>query len=402
MVKEFTSKVREKACGQEVLASLTPAQQVIKIVNSELVTLMGGGQSRLNMAPSPPTVIMLVGLQGSGKTTTCAKLAHHLRRQGRNPLLVACDVTRPAAVKQLSVLGKSLDIRVFEPGPSERPVDIALGACNEARMRGHDVVIIDTAGRLHIDDELMAELEEMKRAIRPHEVLLVADAMMGQDAVNVAGSFARRLGLDGVILTKLDGDARGGAALSIKAVTGCPIKFVGVGEKPEALEPFHPDRMASRILGMGDVLSLIEKAESALSEEEALKLTRKLKAKEFTLEDFMGQLRQLRKMGPLDEILSMLPGFGSVKALRNLKVDEKQFVKAEAIINSMTPGERRDPSIIDGSRRRRIARGSGTTIQDVNALLKQFDQVRKLVRQIGDLEKNPRKGLGPLGLPFLR
>lgn len=401
VVRDFINKVREKATGQQVLESLTPAQQVIKIVNSELVDLMGGGQSKLELAPSPPTVVMMVGLQGSGKTTTCAKLGNLLRQQGHNPVLVACDVTRPAAVKQLAILGENLSLGIIEPNPGEKPVEIALRAREEAVRRGYDVVIIDTAGRLHVDDEMMAELEEMKARVHPHSVLLVADAMMGQDAVNVASTFASRLGIDGVILTKLDGDARGGAALSIKAVTGCPIKFVGVGEKTDALEPFHPDRMASRILGMGDVLSLIEKAEATMSAEEAKKLAQKVRSKEFTLEDFLEQMRQVRKMGPLEDLLAMLPGFGRNKALRNLKVDEKQFVKIEAIINSMTREERRNVAIIDGSRRKRIARGSGTQISDVNALLKQFEQVRKMLRHIGDLEKTTRGG-GQFGLPFLR
>ncbi|HHV61890.1 MAG TPA: signal recognition particle protein [Firmicutes bacterium] len=400
VVKSFITSVKDKAIGQEVLSSLTPGQLVIKIVHNELINLMGGSQAKVNFAPHPPTVIMLVGLQGSGKTTTASKLANYLKGQGRKPLLVAADTQRPAAVKQLQVLGEGVGVPVFAMGERESPVKIARAAVSGASSRGCDVVIIDTAGRLHIDEELMAELADIKAAVNPHEILLVVDAMTGQDAVNVASSFNERLGLDGIILTKLDGDARGGAALSVKAVTGKPIKFVGVGEKASALEPFHPDRMASRILGMGDILSLIEKAEAAMDVREAKKLQERLGASDFNFEDFIVQLRQVRKMGPLDELISMIPGLGSSKALKGLKVDEKEFSRIEAIINSMTPAERRNPSIIDGSRRRRIAKGSGTKIQDVNALLKQFEQVRKLMKQAGAIERGARRG--GLSLPFFR
>ncbi|MEW5761762.1 MAG: signal recognition particle protein [Bacillota bacterium] len=391
VVKDFVAGVHRRAVGQEVLNSLTPAQQVVKIVREELVELMGGVNARLNLAPKPPTVLMLVGLQGSGKTTTAAKLANYLKKQGRRSLLVAADIYRPAAVEQLQLLGKRIDVEVFHVGDAD-PVAIARAAVAHAGSSALDAVVIDTAGRLHIDDQMMGELERIKDAVRPHEILLVVDAMTGQDAVRVAESFHSRLGLDGVILTKLDGDTRGGAALSVRAVTGCPIKFVGVGEKLDALEPFYPDRMADRILGMGDVLTLIEKAQAAFDAEKAAALQKKLRRAEFDLDDFREQLRQFRKMGPLDEILGMLPGFGNLKKLKpELALDEKELVTVEAIINSMTPEERRAPEIIDGSRRRRIARGSGTTVQDVNRLLKQFEQTRKMIRQLRDLEKGARK-----------
>ncbi|ACX52518.1 signal recognition particle protein [Ammonifex degensii KC4] len=380
VVKDFIARIKERAVGQEVIQSLSPAHQVVKIVRDELVSLMGGQSARLNLAPKPPTVVMLVGLQGSGKTTTAAKLALSLKKQGRRPLLVAADVYRPAAVKQLQVLGEQIQVPVWSrPG---NPVEIAASAMHEANHKGYDVVIIDTAGRLHINEELMQELEEIKARVKPHEVLLVVDAMTGQDAVTVAETFHQRLGLDGVVLTKLDGDTRGGAALSIRAVTGCPIKFVGVGEKLDMLEPFHPDRMADRILGMGDVLTLIEKAQSTIDAEQAAAMQKRLLSDDFNLEDFLEHLRQFRKMGPLEHILSLLPGFGGVKKLKEeLQFDEKELIRVEAIINSMTPEERRHPEIIDGSRKRRIARGSGTTVQDVNRLLKQFEQTKKLIRQ---------------------
>lgn len=408
VVKDFVSKVQERAVGQEVLKSLTPAQQVIKIVNEELTILMGGEQSKIKIASKPPTVIMLVGLQGAGKTTTAGKLANVLRKQGRRPLLVAGDIYRPAAIKQLQVLGEQLDLPVFSLGDKQSPVNIARAAVEHAKNHGNDMVIIDTAGRLHVDEELMQELSDIKENVEPDEILLVVDAMTGQDAVNVAQTFNEQLGLTGVILTKLDGDTRGGAALSVKAVTGCPIKYAGVGEKLDALEPFHPDRMAGRILGMGDVLSLIEKAQDSFDEEKVKQLEKKIRQQQFTLEDFLEQLQQMKSMGPMEEILSLLPGMGNVKQLKNLQVDEKELVRTEAIIQSMTPEERRRPEIINGSRKKRIAAGSGTRVQDVNKLLKQFNQAKKLMRQLaGDQNKlakrmsKKRKKSG-FGLPFFR
>jgi len=400
VVKDFVARVRERAVGQEILANLNPAHQVIKIVREELTALMGGQDARLNTAAKPPTVIMMVGLQGSGKTTTAAKLSLLLKKQGRRPLLVAADIYRPAAVKQLQVLGEQIQVPVFSREGD--PVAIAVGAVEEAGKKGYDPVIIDTAGRLHINEELMAELERIKAAVKPHEILLVVDAMTGQDAVRVAETFHQRLGLDGVVLTKLDGDTRGGAALSIRAVTGCPIKFAGVGEKLEMLEPFHPDRMADRILGMGDILTLIEKAQNTLDAQQAVEMQKRIKSADFNLEDFLTQLRQFKKMGPLDHILSMLPGFGGMKKLREeFQFDERELVWAEAIINSMTPEERRHPEIIDGSRRRRIARGCGLTVQDVNRLLKQFEQTKKLVRQLTSFEKGFKKGAKLGRFPFM-
>ncbi|BDG60604.1 signal recognition particle protein [Caldinitratiruptor microaerophilus] len=406
VVKDFIARVRERAVGAEVLESLTPAQQVIKIVYEELTALMGGEHAKLSVAPKPPTVILLVGLQGSGKTTHAGKLAVHLRKQGRRPLLVAADVYRPAAVRQLQVLGEKAGVPVFQMGQQD-PVAIARAGVEHARSTGLDTVIVDTAGRLHVDDELMGELERIKAAVSPHEVLLVVDAMAGQDAVNVAEEFHRRLGIDGIILTKLDGDQRGGAALSVRAVTGRPIKFAGTGEKLDALEPFHPERMASRILGMGDVLTLIEKAQEAVDAEKAMALAKKLAKDQYTLEDFRDQLRQMRRLGPLEQILSMIPGLGRLRELQDLKVDEKELARVEAIINSMTVQERRHPEIIDGSRRRRIAAGSGTRVADVNRLLRQFEDTRRLMKQMSSMErtlarrggKGPRlPGLGP-GLP---
>jgi len=401
VVKDFVAKVRERAVGHEVLDSLTPAQQVIKIVNDELTALMGGTQSRIAISPKPPTVIMLVGLQGAGKTTTAGKLALHLKKQNKRPLLVAADVYRPAAITQLQVLGEKLDIPVFAPGDQEKPVAIARKAVEHALAYANDIVIIDTAGRLHINAELMDELKAIKQTVRPHEILLVVDAMTGQDAVTVAESFNSDLGLDGVILTKLDGDARGGAALSVKAVTGCPIKFAGMGEKLEALEPFHPDRMASRILGMGDVLSLIEKAEAAIDIEKAQALEKKLRKEEFTFDDFLDQLQQVRKLGSIDQILGMIPGMGGLtKKLQGAEFDENQLKQVEAIIRSMTKKERRNPDIINGSRRRRIAAGSGTRVQDVNRLLKQFADARKMMKQFQQAQKSGKKG--GFRLPFMR
>lgn len=399
VVKDFIAKVKERAVGQEVLSSLTPAQQVIKIVHEELTRLMGDTQSRLSIASRPPTVIMLVGLQGAGKTTTAGKLAHMLQQRQKKPLLVAADIYRPAAIKQLQVLGEQLHISVFVMGSRISPVNIATAAVEHARTHGLDPVIIDTAGRLHINAELMEELKNIKAAVHPHEILLVLDSMTGQDAVNAAEHFNADLGIDGVILTKLDGDARGGAALSVKAVTGCPIKFVGVGEKLDALEPFFPDRMASRILGMGDVLSLIEKAESAISREKAQELEKKLRKEDFTLDDFLDQMQQMRKMGPLDQILSMLPGAGKLKKMPGLDVSEKEFKRLEAVIQSMTRQERRNPAIIDGSRRKRIAQGSGTRVQDVNRLLKQFAEAKKMLKRLGTMQKEGKKAA--FKLPFL-
>lgn len=401
VAKGFVAKVKEKAVGVEILESLTPAQGVIKIVNQELIDLMGHEVEKLAMAPQPPTAYMIVGLQGSGKTTTCGKLALYLKEQGKRPLLAAADVYRPAAIKQLEVLGSQLEVPVFSMGSKTDPVDIAVGSINFACTQGHDVVILDTAGRLHIDQDMMGELCRIKEKVKPVEILLVLDSMMGQDAVNLGTEFDKILSLTGIILTKLDGDARGGAALSVRSVTGKPIKLVGVGEKLSALEPFHPNRMASRILGMGDVLTLIEKAEAAFDAEKAAQLEEKLRKVEFTLDDYLLQLQQVRKMGPLDELLSMLPAnlFGGgkmAKELRNAKVDESELVKVEAIINSMTKEERIHPSIISGSRRRRIAKGSGTTPADVNQVLRHFEQIKKLFKQFGDLEKAQKRGLRPI------
>ncbi|GAW92822.1 signal recognition particle protein [Calderihabitans maritimus] len=413
VVKDFIGKIKERAVGEEILKSLTPAQQVIKIVNDELTQLMGGTQSKINLVSKPPTVIMLVGLQGAGKTTTAAKLANLLRKQGRRPLMVGADVYRPAAIKQLQVLGEQTGIPVFSLGEKQNPVDISLAAVEYARQGGYDVVTIDTAGRLHINEELMNELVQIKEKVKPHEILLVVDAMTGQDAVNVAKTFHERLGLDGVILTKLDGDTRGGAALSVKAVTGCPIKFVGMGEKVDALEPFYPDRMASRILGMGDILTLIEKAQANIDQEKARQMEQKILQEKFTLEDFLEQLQQMKSLGPLEEIIGMIPGLAGAKQLKNLQFDERELVRIEAIIQSMTPEERRNPEIINSSRKRRIARGSGTTVQDVNRLLKQFFQTQKLMKQLGGMAgfggrgkfkkgkkgKKAKKGIFPF--PFL-
>lgn len=402
VVKDFVKRIKERAIGQEVMSSLTPGQHVIKIVNEELTELMGGTQSRIMISPKPPTVIMLVGLQGAGKTTTAGKLARMLKKQGKNPLLVAGDIYRPAAIKQLQVLGEQLSIPVFSKGQDVSPVQIAEEAIAHAKSYTNDVVIIDTAGRLHINEQLMDELKSIKRTVQPHEVLLVVDAMTGQDAVNVAEAFNNDLGVDGTILTKLDGDARGGAALSIKAVTGCPIKFAGMGEKLDALEPFHPDRMASRILGMGDVLSLIEKAQSTFDMEQAEELERKMRKDDFTLDDFLTQMQQVRKLGSFEQILGMIPGMGGIKKqLGDIDFDGKEIRQIEAIIRSMTPKERRDISIINGSRRKRIALGSGTRVQDVNKLLKQFGEARKMMKKMRSM-KNSKRGLGGFKLPFMK
>ena len=399
VVKDFIKRIRERAVGQDVLSSLTPAQHVIKIVHNELAELMGGSQSKINVAQTPPTVVMMVGLHGAGKTTTSAKLATLLRKQGRRPLLVACDVYRPAAIKQLQVLGGQLDIPVFSMGDKNNPPAIARAALENARSEGRDLIIIDTAGRLHIDDDLMVELEQIKNLVGPHEILLVVDAMTGQDAVNVAENFNSRLQLTGVVLTKLDGDTRGGAALSVKAVTGSPIKFVGMGEKLDALESFHPDRMADRILGMGDVMTLIEKAQTNFDAEEVARLNQRIRSMEFTLDDFLEQLQQVKKLGPIDQVLNMIPGLGNNKKLKDLEVDEKDLVFVEAIIKSMTPWERRNPQEINGNRRRRIARGSGTSVQEVNRILKQFEQTKKMMKQFVDMEKSIKKGgkMGKIG-----
>jgi len=398
IVKDFINKISERALGQDVLESLTPGQQVIKIVHEELIELMGSSQSKLTFSPKPPSVYMLVGLQGAGKTTTCGKLGNLLKKQGKNPLLVACDIYRPAAIKQLQVVGNQLGIPVFSMGDKLNPIDIAKASIEHAKSKQYDTVLIDTAGRLHINEELMEELKNIKNAVKPQEILLVVDAMTGQDAVNVAESFSGKLGIDGVIMTKLDGDTRGGAALSVKAVTGKPIKFAAIGEKMNDIEPFFPERMASRILGMGDVLSLIEKAQAAYDEKKALEMEKKLRTQQFTLEDFLDQMQQMKKMGSLTDIISMIPGL-SAKALKNVNVDEKQMVRMEAIIQSMTPGERSDPSILNASRRKRIAAGSGTSIQEVNKLLKDFQDLKKLLKNMSNIGKG-RGGLGKFRMPF--
>lgn len=397
IVKEFINSVTEKAIGEEVLTSLTPGQQVIKIVNDELVDLMGATQSKLTYANKPPTVYMMVGLQGAGKTTTAGKLSGILKKEGKKPLLAACDIYRPAAIKQLEVVGKNFDIPVFSMGEAN-PVDIAREALKKAKENGNDVLIVDTAGRLHIDEGLMAELKNIKSEIRPQEILLVVDAMTGQDAVNVAESFNEQLGIDGIIMTKLDGDARGGAALSVRAVTKKPVKFIGMGEKAQDLEAFYPDRMASRILGMGDVLSLIEKAQSAFDEDEAAALEKKMRNQEFNLEDFMQQMQQIKKMGPLKSIMGMIPGMNQLN-LDDAQVDEKALGHVEAIIQSMTVQERRNPSILNGSRKKRIANGSGRSIQEVNSLLKRFEEMKKMMKQLNDMTKGKK---GKMNLPFLR
>ena len=389
IVKEFMNTIQEKALGQDVLKSLTPGQQVVKIVKDELVELLGGTESKINFTPNPPTIIMLVGLQGSGKTTTAGKLANLLRKQGKKPLLVACDVYRPAAIKQLQVIGNSLNIPVFSNENSKDVVHIAKQALNVAISKMNDVVILDTAGRLHIDEELMQELKNLKSNVKPHEILLVVDSMTGQDAVNVATSFNENIGIDGVILTKLDGDTRGGAALSVKKVTGRPIKFAATGEKLNDIEAFYPERMASRILGMGDVLSIIEKAEEAFDEEEALKLEKKLKKQEFDLDDYLSQLRQIKKMGSFSGLLKMIPGMNQLK---DVKVDDKEFIKIEAIICSMTKKEKRNTKLLNGSRRLRIAKGSGTKVQDVNKFIKSFEMTQAMVKKM----KNQKGGMNKM------
>ena len=389
VVKDFVKKVSERAVGEDVLKSLTPAQQVIKIVNEELTTLMGGENSRIKFPSKPPCIVMMCGLQGSGKTTHCAKIAKHYLSQGHRPLLVACDVYRPAAIKQLQIVGEQAGVPVFEMGAGD-PVKIAKEAVKHAKDHGNDLVLLDTAGRLHIDEQLMHELENIKAAVEPTEILLVVDAMTGQDAVNVAKAFNDTLEIDGVVLTKLDGDTRGGAALSVLAVTGKPVKFAGIGEKLSDLEPFHPERMASRILGMGDVLTLIEKAQTQVDEKEAEKLANKLKENSFDLNDLLSQMKQIKKMGPLKQIMSMIPGVG--KQLENVDVDDRQLYRIEAIITSMTPSEREKPSIINPSRKKRIAAGSGTRVEDVNKLLRQFEQMQKMMKQLGKAGKRGKRG----------
>jgi len=382
VVKAFTATLKERCLGSEVLESLDPGQHVVKIVNEELTALMGGTGRDLAFASSGPTVILMAGLQGSGKTTACAKLARHLSESGKSVALAACDVYRPAAVEQLVTVGERAGAHVYEQGADRDPVEIAAWALDRAREEDRDALIVDTAGRLHVDEELMDELARIRRRVKPHDVLLVVDAMTGQDAVGVAEAFAEAAEFDGVVMSKLDGDARGGAALSVKAVTGKPILFASTGEKLEDFDRFHPDRMASRILGMGDVLSLIEKAEQQVDERQALDLQEKLKRDQFTLEDFLQQMRQVRRMGPLSGLIGMLPGMGAMKELKNAEVDEGELDRVEAIILSMTPEERANPAVINGSRRKRIASGSGTRVQHVNQLVKQFDQMRKLMRQM--------------------
>ena len=396
VVKDFINIVSERAVGSEVLESLVPAQQVIKIVNEEMTNLMGGTQSKLVISPKPPTVVMMVGLQGAGKTTHAGKLAGMYKKQGKHPLLVACDVYRPAAIKQLEIVGGQLDIPVFQMGNEVSPVKIAEEGLKYANAKGYDMVFIDTAGRLHIDEELMAELQNIKEKTNPTEILLTVDAMIGQDAVNVAKTFNELLDITGVILTKLDGDTRGGAALSVKYVTGKPIKFIGTGEKLDMIEPFHPDRMASRILGMGDVLSLIEKAEQAYDEKKAMELEKKIRQSTFTLDDYLEQFQQVKNMGSLDQLAGMMPGL-KPGALKDAQIDEKAIARTEAIIKSMTKEERARPEILGASRKKRIAAGSGTSVEEVNKLLKQFEQITKLMKQFSNPAKMKR---GKFKLPF--
>lgn len=390
VVKKFIDDVQEKSLGEKTIKSIRPGEQVIKTVYDQLCELLGGKIEELRYSLKPPTVLMLVGLQGSGKTTACAKLAKYTRKKGRNPLMVAADTHRPAAVKQLEVLGKTLNIEVFSLG--KNPIEISKKAVSKARQEGFDSVLLDTAGRLHIDEDLMQELCQIKKEVSPSETILVVDAMTGQEALNIAQTFDQRVGLDSIFLTKLDGDARGGAALSIRAMTGKPIKFVGVGEKLDQMELFHPERMASRILGMGDVVSLVEKAQEAISVEEAKKLEEKLKKESYTLEDFYDQLQQIKKMGPLESILKMIPGLGG-KALQNVQVDDKSMNRVEAMINSMTPEERKNPYILDGSRKKRVAKGSGTSVQEINRLVKQFFTMQKMIKDLGKMDFKNFKGM---------
>ena len=400
VVKDFIASVSERAVGAEVLESLLPAQQIVKIVNEELIAIMGGSQSKLTISSKPPTIIMMVGLQGAGKTTHAGKLAGLYKKQGKNPLLVACDIYRPAAIKQLEIVGEKLGIPVFTMGDKVSPVKIAEEAIKYANQKGYDMVFIDTAGRLHIDEALMKELQDIKAKVSPTEILLTIDAMIGQDAVNVATTFNDLLDITGVILTKLDGDTRGGAALSVRHVTGKPIKFIGVGEKLDAIEPFHPDRMASRILGMGDVLSLIEKAEQAYDEKKAAELEQKIRESTFTLDDYLEQFSQIKNMGNIDQLMAMMPGM-KPGALKDAKIDEKALARQEAIIKSMTKREREKPDILNASRKKRIAAGSGTTVEEVNRLLKQFEQIRMLMKQFADPKKMAKLGRrGKMKIPF--
>ena len=397
VVKEFIKSVTERAVGSDVLESLLPAQQIVKIVNEELIKLMGSETPKINISPKPPTVIMMVGLQGAGKTTHTGKIANLYKQKSKNPLLVACDVYRPAAVDQLKIVGESVKVPVFSMGTKISPVEIAKAGIEHAKKNGHDMVLIDTAGRLHIDEDLMNELVNIKNAVNPTEILLVVDAMTGQDAVNVAKSFNDLLDITGVVMTKMDGDTRGGAALSVKYITEKPIKFIGTGEKLDAIEIFHPDRMASRILGMGDILSLIEKAEAAFDAKNAQEMERKLREQTFTLDDFLDQMKQVKKMGNLEQLMGMMPGV-KPGALKNAEIDEKQMGRIEAIILSMTKAERTKPEIINGSRRKRIAKGSGTSVEEVNRLLKQFDQMKKMMKQLTGMGK--RRMFGGMKLPF--
>lgn len=398
VVKAFVAKVSERAVGTEVLESLLPAQQIVKIVNEELIAIMGGGTAKLNISSKPPTVVLMCGLQGAGKTTHAAKLARMYKKQGKSPLLVACDIYRPAAIKQLQVVAEQVGVPVFERG-TQNPVETAKQAITYAAKYDHDLVIIDTAGRLHIDEQLMTELVNIKSAVEPDDILLVVDSMTGQDAVNVAQTFNDTLDITGVILTKMDGDTRGGAALSIKYITSKPIKFIGVGEKLDAIEPFYPDRIASRILGMGDVLTLIEKAEQAIDQKQAAEMERKLREQSFTLDDFLDQLRQIKNMGSLDSLMGMMPGI-KPGALKDAKVDEKALAHIEAIILSMTPKERAKPDILGSSRKRRIAAGSGTTVEEINRLLKQYDQMKQMMKSMMRGGKRRGKGFKGTGLPF--
>lgn len=404
VVKDFIKVVQERCVGQEVMKSLTPAQHVIKIVNEELTSLMGDVASKVTISPKPPTIIMMVGLQGAGKTTTSGKLGSYFKKQGKKPLLVACDIYRPAAIKQLQVVGEKLDIPVFNMGDKESPINIAKAGLSHAIKNNNDLVIIDTAGRLHIDETLMDELKSIKSEVKPHEILLVVDSMTGQDAVNVSQSFNEALGVDGVILTKLDGDTRGGAALSIRSVVKKPIKFIGMGEKLDDLEPFYPDRMASRILGMGDILSLIEKAQESIDIEKAKELEDKIKKQDLDFEDFLEQMEQIQNMGPLDKILGMLPGMGNIKGqLGDVDLQNgKEIRRTKAIVQSMTIEERRDPSILNASRKKRIAKGSGTTVQDVNRLIKQFNEMKKMMKMFTQTQKSMKKRGGFPGLPFFK
>ena len=399
VVKDFINSVSARAVGADVLESLLPAQQIVKIVNEELTAIMGGSQSKLTISPKPPTVVMMVGLQGAGKTTHAGKLAGLYKKQGKNPLLVACDIYRPAAIKQLEIVGEKLNIPVFTLGDKVSPVKIAEEGIKYANQKGYDMVFIDTAGRLHIDEALMKELQDIKAKVNPTEILLTIDAMIGQDAVNVATTFNELLDVTGVILTKLDGDTRGGAALSVRHVTGKPIKFIGVGEKLDAIEPFHPDRMASRILGMGDVLSLIEKAEQAYDEKKAAELEKKIRESTFTLDDYLEQFSQIKNMGNMEQLMGMMPGM-KPGALKDAKIDEKALAHQEAIIKAMTKREREKPDILNASRKKRIAAGSGTTVEEVNKLIKQFEQIRALMKQFSDPKKLSRFGKGKMKIPF--